>query len=55
MSIILHKLVKHPGFREMINSVLTATTAIMLIASAKIPEQKGRISPSSFYGQLPDY
>ena len=27
----------------------------MLIASAKIPEREGSISPSSFYGQLPDY
>ena len=27
----------------------------MLIASAKIPEREGRISPSSFYGHLPDY
>ena len=26
----------------------------MLIASAKIPERKGGISPSSFYGHLPD-
>ena len=27
----------------------------MLIASAKINECEGRISPSSFYGHLPDY
>ena len=27
----------------------------MLIASAKIPEREGNISPSSFYGRLPDY
>ena len=27
----------------------------MLIASAKIPERKGSISPFSFYGRLPDY
>ena len=27
---------------------------IVLIASAKIPECEGSISPSSFYGQLPD-
>ena len=27
----------------------------MLIASAKIPKREGSISPSSFYGQLPDY
>ena len=27
----------------------------MLIASAKMPEREVRISPSSFYGQLPDY
>ena len=27
----------------------------MLIASAKIPEREGSISPSSFYGHLPDY
>ena len=28
---------------------------LIFIASAKIPERKGSISPSSFYGQLPDY
>ena len=27
----------------------------MLIASPKISEREGSISPSSFYGQLPDY
>ena len=27
----------------------------LLIASAKIPEREGSISPSSFYGELPDY
>ena len=27
----------------------------MFIASAKIPEREGSISPSSFYGQLLDY
>ena len=27
----------------------------MLIASAKIQEREGNISPSSFYGKLPDY
>ena len=27
----------------------------MLIASAKIPEHEGRVSPSSFFGHLPDY
>ena len=27
----------------------------LLIASAKIPELEGSISPSSFYGKLPDY
>ena len=27
----------------------------MLMAPAKIPEREGSISPSSFYGQLPDY
>ena len=27
----------------------------MLIALAKIPEHEGRISPSSFFGHLPDY
>ena len=26
----------------------------VFIASAKIPEREGSISPSSFYGQLPD-
>ena len=28
---------------------------VVLIASAKIPERKGSISSSSFYGHLPDY
>ena len=28
---------------------------VLFIASAKIPEREGSISPSSFYGQLPDY
>ena len=28
---------------------------VLLIASAKISEREGSISPSSFYGQLPDY
>ena len=27
----------------------------MFITSAKVPEHEGSISPSSFYGQLPDY
>ena len=30
-------------------------TSTLLIASAKITKCKGSISPSSFYGQLPDY
>ena len=29
--------------------------SIVYIASAKIPEREGSISPSNFYGQLPDY
>ena len=28
---------------------------VLFIASAKIPEREGGISPFSFYGQLPDY
>ena len=28
---------------------------VLFIGSAKIPEREGSISPSSFYGQLPDY
>ena len=28
---------------------------VVQLASAEIPEAKGSISPSSFYGQLPDY
>ena len=28
---------------------------IVFIASGKIPEREGSISPSSFYGELPDY
>ena len=32
-----------------------AVRIFVFIASAKIPEREGSISPSSFYGQLPDY
>ena len=28
---------------------------VLLIGPAKIPEREGSISPSSFYGQLPNY
>ena len=28
---------------------------VLFIASAKIPEREGGISPFSFYGQLPNY
>ena len=28
---------------------------VLFIASVKILEREGNISPSSFYGQLPDY
>ena len=28
---------------------------VILIASTKIPERQGSISPSSFYGHMPDY
>ena len=28
---------------------------VLFIASSKIPEGEGGISPFSFYGQLPDY
>ena len=53
-------IVGDPAFRETINSILKATnqeqsTNIVLIASAEIAEREGSISPSSFYGYLPDY
>ena len=31
------------------------TGSELFIASAKILEREGSISPSSFYGELPDY
>ena len=34
---------------------LILITYIVFIVSAEIPEHEGSISPSSFYGQLPDY
>ena len=51
--------VHHPAFWETIKWILTATyqeqsTNIALMASAEFPEREGCISPSSFYGQLPD-
>ena len=38
-----------------INYLCYKKVDVMLIASAKIPEYKRHISPSSFYGNLPDY
>ena len=57
---LVQTIVGHPAFRETINSILKATnqeqsTNIVLIASAEIAEREGSISPSSFYGYLPDY
>ena len=57
---LVQAIVQHPAFRETINLILTATnqeqsTNIVLIALAEISDRKGSISPSSFYGQLPDY
>ena len=57
---LVRAIVQHPAFRETINLILTATnqeqsTNIVLIALAEISEREGSISPSSFYGQLPDY
>ena len=53
-------IVQHPAFRETINSILTAanqeqSSDIVLNVSAEITEREGSISPSSFYGQLPNY
>ena len=49
-------IVQHPAFQETINSILTTnqeqSTNIVPITSAKIQKCKGRISLSSFYGQL---
>ena len=35
--------------------LLDTIRCIMFITLAKIPEHKESISPSNFYGQLPDY
>ena len=44
---------------ESLNTMNVATVSegkiVLFIGSAKIPEHKGSISPSSFYGQLPNY
>ena len=44
---------------ESLNAMNVATVLeekiVLFIGSAKIPEREGSISPSSFYGQLPDY
>ena len=60
VSNLVQAIVQHPDFQEMFNSVLTATyreqsTNIVLITSTEIWEHEGSISPSSFYGQLPNY
>ena len=57
---LVKTVVEHPAFQEVFNSILTATyqeqsTNIVLIALAEIWEREGSISPSSFYGQLPNY
>ena len=57
---LVKTVVVHPAFQEVFNSILTATyqeqsTNIVLIALAEIWEREGSISPSSFYGQLPNY
>ena len=40
---------------QQLNLDVYESRTIMLVASAKIPERKGSFSPSSSYGQLPDY
>ena len=44
---------------EPLNAMNVATALegkiVLFIGSAKIPEREGSTSPSSFYGQLPDY
>ena len=44
---------------ESLNAMNVATVLegkiVLFIGLAKIPERKGSISPSSFYGQLPGY
>ena len=59
VSNLVQIIVRHPGFEETINSILAATnheqsTNIVLTASTEIGEREGSISPSSFYGQLPE-
>ena len=38
-----------------IDCIFSRELGAMLIASAKIPQRKGRVSSSSFFGHLPDY
>ena len=54
---IVQTIVQYPTFREMINSILAATyqEQSCFIASAKIPDREGSISPSTFYEQLSAY
>ena len=40
--------------REIEDLCCREVDAMLIITSAKIPEREGSISPSSFYGQLPD-
>ena len=44
---------------ESLNAMNVATVLegkiVLFIGSAKTKEREGSISPSSFYGQLPDY
>ena len=56
---LVQTIVQHPAFGETISLILTATnqeqsTNIKLIVSAEILQREGSISPSSFFGQLPD-
>ena len=56
---LVETIVGHAASRETINSILTAITQeqssnIVLITSSEIAEVEGSISPSSFYGLLPE-
>ena len=57
MKTILCKNMNHET--ESLNAMNVATVLegkiVLFIGSAKIPGREGSISPSSFYGQLPDY
>ena len=53
IKLLLNYLLKLPWLLD--GSVRILIRCIAFIASAKTPTRNGSISPSRFYGQLPDY